>query len=88
MKVNAETASAQIGLFHVQIQEIRSRSTTKRKFVFLPKFIIGKYLKQEVGDDLSVCIDEELSICLDECSPCGLSITGDIKIYQWHMIRR
>ena len=35
-----------------------------------------KYLKQEVG----------LSICLDEHSPCGLFITGEIKIYQCHMI--
>ena len=40
---------------------------------FLQHFIITKYLKQEVDDDLSVCVDEH--------SPCGLSITGDIKIY-------
>ena len=40
----------------------------------LLNFIITKYLKQEVNDDLSVCVDES--------SPCGLSITGDIKIYQ------
>ena len=32
-------------------------------------------LKQEVNDDLSVCMDER--------SSCGLSITGDIKIYQY-----
>ena len=31
-----------------------------------------KYLKQEVNNDLSVCVDER--------SLCGLSITGDIKI--------
>ena len=36
-------------------------------------FAITKYLKQEVDDDLSVCVVER--------SPCGLSITGDIKIY-------
>ena len=47
---------------------------------FLQNFIITKYLKQEVDDDLS--------ICMDECSPCGLSITGDIKIYQCHVIKR
>ena len=40
----------------------------------LQNFIITKYLRQEVDDDLSVCIDEH--------SPCVLSVTGDIKIYQ------
>ena len=40
---------------------------------FLQNFIVTKYLKQEVDDDLSVCVDER--------SPCDLSITGDIKIY-------
>ena len=39
----------------------------------LLNFIITKYLKQEVDDNLSACVDER--------SPCGLSITGDIKIY-------
>ena len=39
---------------------------------FLQIFIITKYLKQEVDDDLSVCMDER--------SPCGLSITGDIDL--------
>ena len=43
-------------------------------------FIITKYLKQEVHDDLNVCVDKH--------SPNGLSITGDIKIHQCHMIRR
>ena len=57
-----------------------TRSPTKRAFVSLAKFIIAKYLKQEVDDDLSVCVDEH--------SPCGLSITGDIKIYQCHVIKR
>ena len=46
----------------------------------LLNFIITKYLKQEV--------DEDLSICVDECGPCGLSITGNIKIYQCHVIKR
>ena len=40
---------------------------------FLQNFIIAKYLKQEVDDDLSVCVDKH--------SLCGLSITGDIKTY-------
>ena len=51
-----------------------------RAFFSLAKFIIPKYLKQEVDDDLSVCVDER--------SPCGLSITGDIKIYQCHVMKR
>ena len=46
----------------------------------LLNFIITKYLKQEVDDDLSLCVVER--------SPCGLSITGDIKIYQCHVIKR
>ena len=39
---------------------------------FLQNFIITKYLKPEVDDDLSVCMDEH--------SPCGLSIAGDIDL--------
>ena len=47
---------------------------------FQQNFMMTKYLKQEVNDDLSVCEDER--------SPCGLSITRDIKIYQYHVIKR
>ena len=43
------------------------------------EFYYHKYLKQEVNDDLSICVDKR--------SPCDLSITGDIKIYQWHVIK-
>ena len=46
----------------------------------LLNFIITKYLKQEVDDNLRVCMDEH--------SPCDLSITGDTKIDQCYMIRR
>ena len=49
-------------------------------FLSFLQFIIAKYLKQEVNDDLSVCLDER--------SLCGLSITGDINIYQYHVIKR
>ena len=45
----------------------------------LINFIITKYLKQEVDDNLSVCMDER--------SPCGFSITVDTKIYQCHVIK-
>ena len=47
--------------------------------IFL-NFIITKYLKQEVDDDLSLCVVVR--------SHCGLSITGDIKIYQCHVMKR
>ena len=47
---------------------------------FLQNFIITKYLKQGVDDNLSVCIDER--------SLCDLSITADIKTYQCHVIKR
>ena len=75
-KVSGEIAFDLISLFHVQIQEPTSRSTTQEHLSFLQNllnFIITNYLKQEVDDDLSACVDER--------STCGLSITGDIKIY-------
>ena len=82
-KVSGEIAFDLISLFHVQIQGSTGRSTTMREFVFLENllnFIITKYLKQEIDDDLSICVDE--------LSPCGLSITGDLKIYQGHVIKK
>ena len=44
----------------------------REQLFFLQNFIIAKHLKQEVNDDLSVCMDER--------SPCGLSITEDIDL--------
>ena len=67
-----QIAFALVNLFHVKIQEPASRSTTTRAFVFLAKFTTTKYLKQEVDDNLRVCVDE--------CSPCVISITEDIKM--------
>ena len=78
--VNGEIAFALISLFHVQIQDPASRSLTRRAFIFLARFIFKKYLKQKVYDDLSVSVDER--------SPCSLSITADIKIYQCDVIKR
>ena len=46
----------------------------------LLNFIIRKYLKQEVDDDLSICVNE--------WSPCGLYIAENIKTYQCHVIKR
>ena len=43
-------------------------------------FIITKYLKQDVDDDLNLCVVKR--------NPCGLSITGDIKIYQCQVMKR
>ena len=51
-----------------------------KAFACLAKFIIAKYMKQEVDDDLSVCVDER--------NPCGLSITGDVKIYECPVTKR
>ena len=45
----------------------------------LLNFIITKCLKQEVDDDISIDMDER--------SPCGLSVTRDIKIYQCHVTK-
>ena len=46
----------------------------------LLNFIITKNLKQELHDDLSVYVYER--------SPCGLSLIGDIKVYQCHLIKK
>ena len=46
----------------------------------LLNFIITKYVKQKVDDDLSICMDEH--------SCYGLSITGDMMIYQFHVIKK
>ena len=72
-------AFALTGLLHVEIQELASLSTTTRAFAchLSLNFIITKYLKQVVDDDLSVWVDES-----------GLSVTGDINIYQYHVIKR
>ena len=65
-KVSGEIAFDLISLFHVQIQEPTRSSTTMRAFAFPSKFINIKYLKQEVDDNLSICVEER--------SPCGLYI--------------
>ena len=61
-------------------KSLREVQLPQEHLSFLRNFITTKYLKQEVNDDLS--------ICMDECSTFGLSITGDIKMYQCHMIKR
>ena len=61
-----EIAFALLSLFHVQIEDSASRSTTTRAFFFLAKFAQFYYHKifEQVDDDLSICVDER--------SPCGL----------------
>ena len=78
-KVSGEIAFDLISLFHIQIQE-PARSSTTMHLSFLPNFIITNYLKKEVDDNTNICVDKH--------SPCGLSIAGDIKIYQCHVIKR
>ena len=75
-------AFALIDLFYVQIQEPANRSTTTRASTcnLSLNFIVIKYLKQELDDNSSVCVGER--------SPCGISVSGDIKIYQCHVIKR
>ena len=67
---------ALISLFQVQIQEPASRSIITRAFVFLAKFIVAKYLEQNVIGDLSICVDEPS--CYD------LSVTGDKDLSKSH----
>ena len=71
-KVGGEIAFALISLFHVQIKSLRAGQISQEHLSSLQNllnFIITKYLKQEVDDDLSVCMDKR--------SPCGLSVTKD-----------
>ena len=60
------------------MQEPEELQLPQAHLSFLQNFITTKYLKQEVNDDLRVCMDER--------STCGLSITGDVKIY--HVIKK
>ena len=75
-KVSGKIAFDLISLFH----KYKSLQEVQLPQEHLQNFIIIKYLKQEVNDDLSVCREEH--------SPCGLSMTGDIKIYQYHVIKK
>ena len=63
-------------------KSLQAGQLTRENLSFLQNllnFIVPKYLKQDIDDDLSVCVDER--------SLCGLSITRDIKIYQYHVIK-
>ena len=78
-------AFALISLFHTQIQEPPSRSTTTRAFVFLAKFAEFYYHKIIEKKNSMMMM---LSLCVDGNSPCsGLSISGD-EICQCLAIKR
>ena len=75
-KVSIEIVIALISLVLAQMQDPANRPTAKEYMPFLQNllnFIITLYLKQEVNDNLSICVDDG--------SPCALSITGDIKVH-------
>ena len=50
-------------------------ATTARAFVFLAKYIIAKYLQQEVDGDLSVCVHEHSFFITED-----LSMARDQKV--------
>ena len=69
--------------FTIKYKNLKAGQLPQQHLSFLQNllnFIITKYLKQEVDDNLSVCVDE--------CSQCALSLTGDIKICLCHVIKR
>ena len=78
-KVSGKIAFDLISLFHkyTSLQEVQ---LPREHLSFLQNFVITKNWKQEVDADLSVWVDERC--------PCGLSMTGDIKIYQYHAIKK
>ena len=78
-KVSGKIVFDLISLFH-KYKSLEEVQLPRKNLPFLQNFFITKYLKQEVNDELSICVDEH--------SPCGLSMTGDIKIYQYHVIKK
>ena len=56
-----------------------SGDITTRVFVLPAKFTEFYYPK---------IVDDNLNVCMDKHTAIGLSITGDIKNYQCHMIKR
>ena len=79
-KVRGEIAFAIISLFHAQMYEPESMSTTTTAFVFLQNllnFIITKYLKQGVDDDLkdlSMSLGQKVITLLPPIEKCSTSI--------------
>ena len=81
-EVSGEIAFTLISLFHYKYKKMQAGQLPQEHLYFMQgllNFIITKYIKQEVDDNLTVCKDEH--------SPCGLSVTGDIKICSCHVIK-
>ena len=72
-KDNGKVAFPLVSLFHIQIQEPASKSSTMRTFVFLVKF--AEFYYHKIFDARS---QWELEHLCDERSPCGISITGEV----------
>ena len=69
-----------IDCFMYKYKNLQAGQLPQEHLLFLQNlldFIITKYLKPEVDDKLSICVDEH--------SP---SIIGYIKIYQCHVMKR
>ena len=78
-KVSGKIAFYLISLFH-KYKSLQEVQPPRQHLSFSQNFIITKYVKQDVDGDLSVWVDKR--------SPCGLSMTQDIKIYQYHVIKK
>ena len=73
----------ELDCFICEYKSLQAGQLQRKHLSFLQNllnFIITEYLKKEFDDDLSIGVDER--------SPCDLSVTGDIKIYQCHVIKR
>ena len=81
-EVSGEIAFALISLFHYKYKNMQAGQLAQEYLYFLQRllnFVITKYIKQKVDDNLTIYMDEH--------SPCGLSVTGDIKICQCCQIK-
>ena len=79
-KVSGKIVFDLISLFR-KYKSLEEVQLPRENLPFLQNFFITKYLKQEE-------VNDKLSLCVDERSPCGLSMTEDIKIYQYHVIKK
>ena len=71
-----------ISLFQYKYKKMRAGQLPQEHLYFLQSllhFIITKYIKEEVDDNLTICMNEH--------SSCDLSVTGDTKICQCHVIK-
>ena len=67
-----------ISLFHIQIQDPCKQVNYYESICFSYKIYYRKIFETR----------NRRRLCMDERSSCGLSITGDIEIYQCNVIKR